>query len=460
MKKTVIKRRKRVPAAPGSSSPTHPSTSHPTSAERIVMSDQAAAEVLASVGRAPPRPGSAGSGRSIGAGGAGAGGSTSMVQQGGRGDDGTESDEETREERPRRKRAKKGRVGGKDGDEMDVDEPDERSPSVSVRGRGRRTTRGGRRGSNPSSQPPVSHAPVPQQMMGAGGGQGQWPEVPVSLAMTLQMAAASHNDGSSLMSGHPPRPGSAFSHHHHTHGHPDASNYGMGVGAPRGNPFAPTPHHQGGFDLPSMSENQTLRDLMSVVTGGTAGGYGRGGPGPFLPPSRGHSPLANPPLNAYGLPTSTTHNSGLPGSSYTGRGGVPTVAELEMHYARLEEEKRRFEGMVEKTERLMSDVRMGLEEMKRGGGGTIGSTGSGSPSHTMQQESPLQSPVQRQAQVQPQTSSTVQSSSSGAGTTSVPIQRVERTGSKESVWPVGVPASGSGSASATAAGAPESSTRD
>ncbi|KAJ3491624.1 hypothetical protein NLI96_g555 [Meripilus lineatus] len=450
MKKTVIKRRKRVPAAPGSSSPTHPSTSHPMSAERIVMSDQAAAEVLASVGRAPPRPGSAGSGRSIGGMAMGTQGRAEI-------DDGTESEEDAREERPRRKRARKSR--GKEGDEMEVDEPDEGS-SISVRGgRGRRSTRGGRRSSNPSNQPLASQAPAPGQQM-LGGAQGPW-DGSMSLAMSLQMAA----QGDHSLLGHTSRPGSAFSGHH------TQDAYGMGA---RGNPFAPTPaHHQPGFD---SLQDPALRELMNVVTGSGAG-YVRGSGGPFLPPSRGHSPLSNPPLNAYGLPT---HPSALgshpffPGGSSpkvglgAGNGnGVPTIAELERHYSELAEEKRRMQEMIEKTDRIMAGLKRGLDEMKgistgEGSGSAIPAnptTSTGSPSQVPPlQESPAGSPVQRQAQVS--TQPTAQPSST---VSSVPLPRTERSGSKEKVWPIVGPsttASASGGAAAPTAGASESATRD
>ena len=87
MKKTVIKRRKRVPAAPGGSPNTH---------DR--MTDQAAAEVLASVGR--PH-------------GAGSGAQTA-----------TEESAEESEGQPRRKRARKAKTEkeqGEDGMEIDDD---------------------------------------------------------------------------------------------------------------------------------------------------------------------------------------------------------------------------------------------------------------------------------------------------------------------------------------------------
>lgn len=287
-----------------------------------------------------------------------------------------------------------------------------------------------------------------------GGTQGQW-EVPVSLAMSLQMAA--HGDQAAALLGHTPRPGSAFSGHHAQ----DA--YGLG---PRGNPFAPTPaHHPGGFD--SLGD-PALRELMNAVTNAGAAGYVRGpGSGPFLPPSRGHSPLANPPLNAYGLP----HPSGLgPGAHtfYTGGSspkpmGVPTIAELDRHYAELAEEKRRLEEMLERTDRLMVGLKRGLDEMKgistgEASGSAIPATAAGSTGSPSQvAPSPSGSPVQRQAQVSAQSQST-------SSAQSVPIPRIERSGSRESVWPVVGSASSAtvvpASATAPSAGAPESSTRD
>ncbi|OBZ66394.1 Siderophore biosynthesis regulatory protein URBS1 [Grifola frondosa] len=88
MKKTVIKRRKRVPAAPG-----QPGSTTQTAQDR--MTDQAAAEVLASVGR------------TLTSGSAGA-------------------PEESEEDQPRRKRARRSRgEKGRDKEGMDVDEDEE-----------------------------------------------------------------------------------------------------------------------------------------------------------------------------------------------------------------------------------------------------------------------------------------------------------------------------------------------
>ncbi|PIL24901.1 transcription factor [Ganoderma sinense ZZ0214-1] len=111
MKKTVIKRRKRVPAAAGA-------PSSPTPQDR--MTDQAAAEVLASVGRALPS-GSAGAQ--------------------------TESEEEQPKKRARRPRTSKARDKDAEGTEMDEDE-DEGKPRKARRTTGGRAARASREGSN------------------------------------------------------------------------------------------------------------------------------------------------------------------------------------------------------------------------------------------------------------------------------------------------------------------------
>lgn len=68
-------------------------------------------------------------------------------------------------------------------------------------------------------------------------------------------------------------------------------------------------------------------------------------------PSRSGSPL---------IPT-----SGLEVMGYLASPGVPTLAELERHYAELGEHKRRTEEIVDKTERLMTGVMKGIEELRQ-----------------------------------------------------------------------------------------------
>ena len=110
MKKTVIKRRKRVPAAPGGS---------PVAQDRV-MTDQAAAEVLASVGRMSS-----------------AGAPPGVVTT----EDSAE-DEGDRDapQQPRRKRVRKNKIN--QDDDMDIDDGEQGSASVGP-SRGRKGGRGG-----------------------------------------------------------------------------------------------------------------------------------------------------------------------------------------------------------------------------------------------------------------------------------------------------------------------------
>ncbi|THH32058.1 hypothetical protein EUX98_g2136 [Antrodiella citrinella] len=326
MKKTVIKRRKRVPAAPGGS---------PTAQDRI-MTDQAAAEVLASVGRA----------RSAG------------NAEGGTGTEA--SDDEGDEKQPTKKRARRGKANQEKEESGDGDDEE-------GMGRGRkRASRGGRRASN-------SHQTAQQP----------WGDIPV----TMQMQLAGHHPSDAGPSMIHDRPGSAFG------GDPR-----YGAGAPRGNPFSPNPH--GGFDLPSVNavlgEGGSYGPPASYIRSGSAAGFAGppsrthsplAGPGMNNAPSPGfvlpppHSSIHG---HAHGL--SFYHPGGM--SAPSGVPPIPTAPELEKHYMQLAEQKRQLEEMVERTDRMMAGVKRGLDEMK---------AASASPSQSQPQQQstqPQQSPAQ------------------------------------------------------------------
>ena len=55
-------------------------------------------------------------------------------------------------------------------------------------------------------------------------------------------------------------------------------------------------------------------------------------------------------------------------SSSIGNAQVPTISELESHYRKLEMERERLRDMLEKTDRMMSGVKRGIEEMMEMGG--------------------------------------------------------------------------------------------
>ncbi|KAL4252156.1 hypothetical protein ABKN59_001722 [Abortiporus biennis] len=369
MKKTVIKRRKRVPAATG----TAPGSSSPTAQDRI-MTDQAAAEVLASVGRAPARPGSSGS---IGVQGMMGGNAGDMTEDSG--------DEDSKEGggQPRRKRARKSR--GVEKDEMDVDEE-----PTSGRGR-RRSTRGGARRGSGSHQGVASSGPP------GGLPPPMWGDIPASLAMTLgQLAsqAAIAEGGSSSMherAGGPQRPGSAF----------EGGNGGEG----------------GRYGETTAA---AIRDFVSSVTGPSPASYIRSAAGG---PSRTHSPLAGPAVNAgYILPPPHGMGHAPPPFYPSHPAGPMTIGELglaDLHgaYNELAEGKRWMENMMDRTERMMSALQRRIDE----------ESGKAQP---QKQPSP---PRQEASGSQQPTAST---SSPGSSGQAVPIARAEKPGPKESVWPV------------------------
>lgn len=106
---------------------------------------------------------------------------------------------------------------------------------------------------------------------------------------------------------------------------------------------------------------------------------GPGGPAPYMrsgskAPSRTHSPLnpsSQPPMS-YSIPPPA------PGMSpfYTGPPGPAsaplTLADLEKHYMDIYTQKRRLEELLGRTERIMGEVKRGIDEMR--GAGTSASS--------------------------------------------------------------------------------------
>ncbi|THG98295.1 hypothetical protein EW026_g3873 [Hermanssonia centrifuga] len=297
MKKTVIKRRKRVPANPGGS---------PTAQDR--MTDQAAAEVLASVGRSH--------------------GASGSVQPG------TEDSAEEAEGQPRRKRARKSKAE-KDGEGMDVDDDEDGGRgSSSARVPVRRGTGRARRGSSRDSNAPHGWDSHQNAVHPSHGGEP----------------------------GPSARPPSAFGS--------DSERYG--AGAPRGHPFAQNPHGGfdlpplnaaiAGSSAMNETAKAALRELgvaqpPSYVRAGSAAagfvgapsrthsplagpGINPGNPGGYVlpPPHSLAHPYAHPPASSFYLPP--PHVGGQPmGSSEVSP--IPTPADLERHYSLLGDEKRR-----------------------------------------------------------------------------------------------------------------------
>jgi len=138
-----------------------------------------------------------------------------------------------------------------------------------------------------------------------------------------------------------------------------------------------------------------INSMDIVVPGGPGVPGTAGGPGApsYLPPgasapSRTHSPSTGASQQAplgtaallapHGHPPAMFQPLDVPGSG-SGHGMVgiigfiPSVSELERHYAELEEQKKRMEEMLERTEKMMQGVKRGISEMRAGTGGAPGS---------------------------------------------------------------------------------------
>ncbi|KAI0085801.1 hypothetical protein BDY19DRAFT_393728 [Irpex rosettiformis] len=369
MKKTVIKRRKRVSAAPGA-------PSSPSAQDR--MTDQAAAEVLASVGR-------------------------SHSSQGMR----PEEEQEEPEGQPRRKRARKTKAEKEREAAMEVDEEEPPAPSSSRR-------RGGRAAAGTPSREPAH----------------TW----VDGMSLLQQACRLTADLSDDVKIEPARLSA---------GRPGSSEGRYNSSAPRGNPFGHSHLHpqnpHGGFDLPPL--NAALGESASLLREGAPASYVRSGSAATLGvPSRTHSPLAGPGVSSSGpggagyvLPPPHNLAHAYPGAySYPAAHShhtpppVPTLIDLERHYAELGEEKRRLEEMLMRTDRMMAGVRRGVDDMRLSHlpPPATRPPSTQPPSHHHQPPSPREH--------QPTTPGPA-----------VPLKRGERSSSvpreRESVWPVNSP---------------------
>ncbi|KAI0698329.1 hypothetical protein BC835DRAFT_662107 [Cytidiella melzeri] len=376
MKKTVIKRRKRVSAAPGA-------PGSPNAQDR--MSDQAAAEVLASVGR-------------------------SHSSQGMRPDE----DADEPEGQPKRKRVRKTKSEReREAAAMDVD--DEEPPITTTSRR-----RGGRGATGTPSREPAH----------------TW----VDGMSLLQRACRLTADLSGDVKIEPARLSA---------GRPGSSDGRYGSGAPRGNPFGhPHLHPQnphGGFDLPPL--NAALGESASLLREGAPASYVRSGSAAALSaPSRTHSPLAGPGISSSGpggvgyvLPPPHNLTHGYPGGySYPVPPSrhtpppVPTMMDLERHYTELGDEKRRLEELILRTDRLMAGIRRGMDDIRM--------SHLSHPATRPPSTQPLahhQPPSPRE----PQTSGSVQAVPLKRGERSPSTHREREVHGRESVWPVNPPES-------------------
>jgi len=373
MKKTVIKRRKRVSAA---------GVGGGNVSGR--MSDQAAAEALVAVGRVGVSPGEGGNDESDGEG-----------------------------DQPKKKRTRRGaKLRGsttvdKDDDVvMDGEDEEETRESVQQTQREPRKRRGGVNngwaGSGRSSSPQHRAASGNRDYSRSGGGGGG-------------------SSGSSL----PAFPGSGFELP------PLAA---LNNGAPfLGNASAPPSSYiRSGSNAPSRTHSP-----LGPAGSGSGGGY-------VLPPPHG--------LGQYYPSTPPGDMSSLMVAAGVALGGlgIPSYMDLERHYFELSEQKRKWEEMMERTDRLMAGVKRTLDEMR----GLVAQQSSTSPPpQALQQQPPQQQPQPSSAatgatgspvsaqQPQPSTASSspqLKPIEGAAVAPSVPLNRGGSSGERERsiVWPV------------------------
>ncbi|KAF9244186.1 hypothetical protein BU15DRAFT_71745 [Melanogaster broomeanus] len=376
MKKTVIKRRKRVPAAAGMSS--------------ARITDHQAAEALVGIGQS--------------------GGSQHANTE--------ESDNEVEERQPRRKRARrgksdreKGRTREKDEDE-DMGEPDEESHQESGgRGRGKGERASARKVSRDSHSSLWAEGALTMhhQIVEALGDRGH--SLPRVMQQGPDMDRFAHHLGR-IPSGH----GAFIASPHAGLDLPPLNaalgeRYGYGPpGILGGRDFsgAPSSYMRSGSNAPSRTHSPLNPGLAAAGVGYVLPpphGMGHG----YYGLGHGHSPPPHDAMN--GVLTSI----------------VPTASELRQHYHELYEQRRRLEELMEKTDRMMAGVKRGLDEMM------------GAPQQqphqpqTLSQPSPQQSPTHGSEQPALQPPQAGMNPNAAA----VPLARAgERERSRESIWPV------------------------
>jgi GATA-binding protein len=299
MKKTVIKRRKRVSAAGAGGGNVSGR-----------MSDQAAAEALVAVGRLGVSPGEAG------------------------------NDESDEADQPKKKRTRRGAKPPGSGttdkdDDVVMDGEDEEDARESAQQMQRDTRK--RRGVNGwaesgRSSSPQHRAPPRNQDYSrtGGGGSGGLPTFPGS-GFELPPLAALNN------------------------------------GAPfLGNASAPPSSYiRSGSNAPSRTHSP-----LGPAGSGSGTGY-------VLPPPHG--------LSQYYPSTPPADMSTLMVAAGVALGGlgIPSYMDLERHYVELTEQKRKWEEMMERTDRLMAGVKRTLDEMR----GLVAQQTTPPPSQSLQQQS-------------------------------------------------------------------------
>lgn len=373
MKKTVIKRRKRVPAAGGS----------PSAQDR--MSDQAAAAILASVGR--PH------------------GSQT----------GAEDSAEEPEGQPRKKRARKSKAE-KEREAMEVDELGESKAGAraGTAGRSRKGTGRGRGGGSADSNLPTLEGSV-QGEAGPSSLPADGKPLP-PLCFPFGYSLVRLFLGSRGMP-FPPNPHGGFDLPPLTAALADGTyrEHGMNPPAPFNRPgsagFAPHP--------PSRTHSPLAGPGVNPAA-----------PQPYhLPPPVPTHPHGHPGYHFYpGMPAPGPAGPAPP---------MPTYVDLERHFADLEREKRQLQELLDRTERMMAGLRRGMDDMR------MYQQPPPPPPNVYQPQHHQPQPPHGVAHAQPGPQGPQHLP---AQAEAVPLNRAERssssTQSRESVWPVNPPDSG------------------
>jgi GATA-binding protein, other eukaryote len=154
-------------------------------------------------------------------------------------------------------------------------------------------------------------------------------------------------------------------------------------------------------------------------------------------PTRTQSPLAHT-ANAYVLPPMHPASAFYPG--HENSNSMPSLIELERHLSELQEQHRRFQEMVQKTEKMMTGVKRGIDEMR---GAVTGQKPSSPLSGTPISGSPRQSPEPMHVEPAQESSpasapAEVAAVASEPAPTSVPLPKAtsESERPRESIWPI------------------------
>ncbi|KAG8936004.1 putative electron transfer flavoprotein subunit [Tulasnella sp. 418] len=364
MKKTVIKRRKRVPAAAAAaaaaanaanagttntntSSPTPSKTTSSTTTTTARMTDQAAAEALVEVGM-----------------GRRAGSAPSVQPEPVDNVDASSAMEQDDDGQPRKKRARKSKTStstpalkdqlplsetqppqaitvnppNEGDDSMQLDPPPHHLSAVSGR---KSPFPPSSAATHPSLAPSHSHLRV-EDSSNRYATSGRYSPIPHVELPPLNLPTSSTRGGPS-----PPPPrgshspaGRGSNHLPPIYNLPSRSNSAMGM-------------RREGSTSPDLAHSRQLPPLRPSSRSSGSGGsasppqqyyHGHSSTAPY----RHYSHHSHPPSGAY-------HPEQIPSA-------IPSHAELEYHYDELKREKRKLEDMLSRTERLMDRLRQGLME--------------------------------------------------------------------------------------------------